>query len=146
MQSPSSATRVGVSISVVGCALVILGFFFPLFSRHYPDRNMQLVYQWGYVAGMGGALLILDLLVVLFVLGASVAVLLRKLPSELVFLKRGVALGGLLLQASFGVLVRRVLSLSCGLWSGVFCCRSAVAHPWFHPARCWRISWQQPSC
>ncbi|HYU71887.1 MAG TPA: hypothetical protein VEL31_04320, partial [Ktedonobacteraceae bacterium] len=120
MQSSlSSSPRMGAMVSLAGVALVLLGFFLPMFTQSNPQvaGSAHPVYEWQVVA-IGPDLLTivftavaaLPLLGVLIILATSVAALLRVPLPQLVWLKRVAAAWGLTIQLFFEMIVF-VLSL-----------------------------------
>ena len=116
MQTSSSA-RIGAIVSLAGVALIILGFFLPMFisGLRYSSTGHP-TYEWELLRGEGSRFFSLpmwgSLLGALIVLGTSVTACFRVLSPGLLRLWRVAALAGLFLQ-----LLLDVLALPWAWWS-----------------------------
>ena len=117
MLSASSSSRPGAIINLVGAAIIVIGFFLPMFMQSNPQLpgSIHPIYEWQAVQistntivtvlfGLGAAL---PLLAMLIILGTSVAALFRTQiqPPGLILLKRIAAIVGLVLQLSFETII-----------------------------------------
>src|SRR5712691_12350567 len=98
MQSSSSSPRIGAMVSLAGVALILLGFFLPVFTGSDPNipGSAYPTYEWQDMITLVGSFL--PLLGMLIVLATSVAALFRVPLPRLVVLKRAAAAWGLAIQ------------------------------------------------
>ncbi len=121
MQSSSSSPRSGALVSLVGVALILLGFFLPTATGSNPQipGSAYPVYEWQFVGNPSNVSLMvlssfvaaLPLLGMLIVLAMSVAALFRVPLPRLVVLKRAAATWGLALQLLFDAWVLFIAAL-----------------------------------
>jgi uncharacterized membrane protein len=132
MQSYPSSPRIGAMVSLAGVALIILGFFLPMFTESNPQvpGSAHPVYEWQTVTRVAslpgwfalvGSLAALPLLGMLIVLGTSIAALYRiHSPEhfihspEIVSLRRIAAGWGLAVQFLFDALVFEMFLIGYG--------------------------------
>ncbi len=116
MLSSSSSPRIGAMISLAGVALILLGFFLPMFTQSNPQvaGSAHPVYEWQVVniapgslglTALLGVLAALPLVSMLVVFGTSIAALYSIYAPEQFSQRRGVAVWGLAIQLLFDVFV-----------------------------------------
>src|SRR5437016_3506673 len=108
MPSSSSSPRMGALVSLAGVALILLGFFLPMFTQSNPQvlGSAHPVHEWDFVPLRSGFPLFalfavpaaLPLLGMLIILATSVATLFGVSLPRLLWLKRASAAGGLAIQ------------------------------------------------
>jgi hypothetical protein len=110
----SSSSRAGALVCLAGVALILLGFFLPLFTASNPQvpGGTHPVYEWqdiGYGFSLEfwllGVFAALPVLGILIILTTSLAALFRVPFPQLVRLKRAAAGGGLALQLFLEIIV-----------------------------------------
>jgi hypothetical protein len=130
MPSSSSSPRIGALVSLVGVALVLLGFFLPMFTGSNPQvpGSSHPVYEWEFVPLSSGfplfalfaVLAALPLLGMLIILATSVATLFGVSLPRLLWLKRAAAAWGLAAQLLFDAFVLLIVGDLIGLRPGSF--------------------------
>ena len=109
-----SSSRNGAIVSLVGVALIVAGFFLPMFTQSNPQipGSMHPEYEWqalnfgpSQVTIVFAVFAILPLLGMLIVLATSVATLFQMSLVRLAGLKRVVATFGLVIQFLFEVII-----------------------------------------
>ncbi|GAC1402632.1 MAG: hypothetical protein NVSMB49_18960 [Ktedonobacteraceae bacterium] len=129
MPSSSSSPRVGAMVSLVGVALLILGFCLPMFTQSNPQvpGSAHPVYEWQVVnddpssvglTALLGFLAALPLVSMLVVFGTSIEALYRiHTPDHyvhaprIVSLRGAAAVWGLAIQLLFNVFTFQLLSI-----------------------------------
>lgn len=124
MQSSSSSPRIGAMVSLAGVALILFGFFLPMFTGSNPQvpGSAHPAYEWQFVPvssgfplfALFGVPVALPLLGMLIVLATSVAALFRVPLPRLVWLKRAAAAWGLAIQLLFEVFVFLLAGIGYG--------------------------------
>lgn len=125
MKSSLSSPRIGTLLSLVGAALIILGFFLPMFNYSNPQvpGSIHPLYEWQVVAAssanVGLAVLFavlaaLPLLGMLLLLIANGTELFQVPLSRLTLLKRVGAAGGLVFQLLFDTLMFEIFGIGYG--------------------------------
>ena len=120
-----SSPRIGSIVSLMGVALIIIGFFLPMFTGSNPQvpGSAHPVYEWQTVSVIGSPLGLvvfsllaaLPLLGMLIVLGVSIMGLYRIHSPEIVFLKRSTAAWALAIQFLFDFFVYLISLIGYGL-------------------------------
>ena len=120
MLSSTSSYRIRAAVSLAGTALIILGFFLPMFTESNPQvpGSAHPVHEWDFVPLNSGFPLFalfavpaaLPVLGMLIILTTSVAALFGVSLPRLLWLKRAAAAGGLAIQLFFEIFIF-VLSL-----------------------------------
>ena len=121
MPSSSSSPRMGAIVNLAGVALILLGFFLPMFTESNPQvpGSAHPLYEWQIVPVNSGFPLFalfavpvaLPLLGMLIILATSVAALFSVPLPRLVGLKRTAAGGGLAIQLVFDFFVFQLISI-----------------------------------
>ena len=122
MPSASSSPCIGAMVSLAGVALILLGFFLPMFTQSNPQvpGSAHPVYDWQaatVVSGfpvvfvLFGFLAALPVISMLIILATSIAALFHVSLPRFVLLKRGIAGWGLAIQFLFDIIVFQIFGI-----------------------------------